>query len=74
MIILPTLESHMDEMNNALKKIEDKIDFLESNLNIIGSNANVIANSIFQTSNYSGMYNHLKNSSNILKIVSIPPQ
>lgn len=73
MLTLPKLESHMDEMNNALKKIEEKLDFIGSNLNIIGSNANVVANSIFTTSNYTQMFNHLKSSSNILKVVTIPP-
>lgn len=73
MITLPKLESHMDEMNNMLKQIEDKIDFIGSNLNIVGSNANVIANSIFTTNNYSQMFNYLKSSSNILKVVTVPP-
>lgn len=70
---LPKLESHMDEMNNVLKQIEDKVDFIGSNLNIIGSNANVVANSIFTTSNYSQMFNYLKSSSNVLRVVTVPP-
>lgn len=73
MLTLPDIEAHIDGLNDALKKAEAKIDFISSNLNIIGSNANVFANSIFNTSNVTGMYNYLKQSSNTLRTVTVPP-
>lgn len=72
MLTLPDIEAHIDGLNDALKVIESKIDFIESNLNIVGSNADIFANSVFNTSNVTGMYNYLKQSSNDMRVVTVP--
>ncbi len=72
MLTLPDIEAHINGLNDALKIMEMKVDFLASNLDIIGSNANIFANSVFNTSNVTGMYNYLKQSSNDMRVVTLP--
>lgn len=73
MVLIPAVDNELNSLNKLLDSTEATIDFISSNLNIAGSNANVFANSIFNTSNVTGMYNYLKSSSNVLIPIQVPP-
>jgi hypothetical protein len=72
MVLLPAVDRELNTLMTFLDTTETMIDFMQSNLSITGSNANIIANSVFNTSNVTGMYNYLKNSSNQLRTVDLP--
>ena len=71
-MIIPSIDNKLNSLLTVLNETEAAIDFMTSNLNVTGSNANIIANSVFTTSDLTGMYNYLKNSSNQLQIVEVP--
>lgn len=72
MVVIPSVDRDLNYLETLLDATEASIDFISSNLNITGSNANIIANSVFTTSNVTGMYDYLKRSSNVLIPVTIP--
>lgn len=69
---IPEVDKYLNYIISNIDDLETKINLISSSLNTVGSNANIFLDSVYNTSNVTGMYNYLKASSN--NLIHYPPE
>lgn len=67
--IIPKVDKVFNDMEVLLQESEQKVQLIENTINTAGSNADIFLNSVWNSSNVTGMYNYIKQNSNVLQVL-----